>query len=188
MTGNNRRGILSWTETGIQEMGEELFSLERIPFKIKHTLGTGWIRELKAMTLFFFFLQESKGKNLLARMEIQEWEKLNYLYNRVSYVSPTFNLCIAKYALKRQGSKCLQLPMDKTIESVLHTQPCYESHCWWLGTQWQDLEKLPWLYWGWQNNKADESWLSKEVIASAKTFTWERKKKKKTKHKTKYLI
>jgi len=33
-------------------------------------LGTGWIREVKAGDLVF--LQESKGKNLLARMEIQE--------------------------------------------------------------------------------------------------------------------
>ena len=32
MTGNNRMSILSWTETGIQEMGEELFTLERDTF------------------------------------------------------------------------------------------------------------------------------------------------------------
>lgn len=29
MTGDNRMSILSWTEMGIQEMGEELFTLER---------------------------------------------------------------------------------------------------------------------------------------------------------------
>lgn len=70
MTGNNKMTIVSWTETGIQEMGEELFTLEGDTLFKKNTLGTGWIRELKAGDLFFF-LQESKGKNLLARMEFR---------------------------------------------------------------------------------------------------------------------
>ena len=55
---------------------------------------------------------------------------MKYLYSRGSYISPTFNLCIAKYALKkRQGNKCLQFHMDKIIESVLHTQLIKQESC-----------------------------------------------------------
>lgn len=39
MAGNNRMSILSWTEMGIQEIGEELFTLERDTLKKKKHIG-----------------------------------------------------------------------------------------------------------------------------------------------------
>ena len=79
-------------------------------------------------------------------MEIQEWEKWKYLYNKVSHISPTFNLCIAKYALKkRQGSNVFSFIWIKVLNLFfIHNLQSRRAARWWLWTQWQELEELPW--------------------------------------------
>lgn len=73
-------------------------------------------------------------KKVRARICWQGWkfksERNWTIYTIKSHMSVLHLIYVLPNMLwKRQGSKCLQLPMDKTIESVLHTQLTKQESC-----------------------------------------------------------
>lgn len=139
---------------------------------------------------FFFFC-----KKVRARICWQEWkfksERNWTIYTIESHMSVLHLIYVLPNMLwKRQGSKCLQLPMDKTIESVLHTQLTKQESCLLMvGNTVAGPRSYPGLYWGWQNNKANESWLSKRLSHQPRLLHEKGKKKKenKTQNQVSYL-